>query len=58
MEYSQMQVFIEVYTKLAYCMPIILNLLCKQLVSDTFFTWKNYILRQGFKGSSVCGTCT
>jgi hypothetical protein len=28
---------------------IILNFLLQQFVSDTFFVWTTYILRQGFK---------
>jgi hypothetical protein len=35
-----------------------LNVLQQQLVSDTMFTWQAYILRQGFKISSMCGTRT
>jgi hypothetical protein len=35
---------------------IILNLRLQQLVSDSLFTWKPYILQQGFKVSGICDT--
>jgi hypothetical protein len=31
----------------------VLNLLLQQLVSHTIFTWKTYILQQGFKVNSL-----
>jgi hypothetical protein len=36
---------------------MILNVLLKQLVSDTVFTSKVYIVQNGFNVSSMCATC-
>jgi hypothetical protein len=36
----------------------ILNLLLQGFVSDKIYTWKTYILWQGFKVNSMCDTYT
>jgi hypothetical protein len=51
-------VYVQIYILLKCAqitieLHIIFNLLLQQLVHDTIFTWKAYILRQGFKVSSM-----
>jgi hypothetical protein len=37
---------------------IVLKVILQQLLSDTIFIWKTYVLRYGFQVRNTCGTCT